>query len=453
LCAVAIVMTACVPPNGAPAPSNANGNGNTNQAASTSGKPAIDVSPTTGGPENWKIASADTVTVSVTAPGAETVNLLYRPTSADEDEFLRLKNNVQATDKTAGKFSAQMKLPEDFAGDLWAEATYAGGRKEQTEPVALRRGTANPDAAAGTTPDAAGGATPAPDKASPEVSAVSDSVTGGKIETATLAKNDPDLKITINIPAFQLLLWQSGKLVKTYSIGIGQKKYPLPESNRVAREIVLNPDWVPPDSDWVRAEHVTPGEPIEASDPKNPLGDIKIPLGDGILIHEGKPSNLGNLVSHGCARLTEPDLLDLADNIVAAQGIAMTPDEIKKIAAGDERKNIGLKKPIPVEISYDTAVVQGGKLYLYPDVYEKGTATVQAVRAELQQSGLDASTPDDAAIGAMLERVDRQKAFVVAVADLKAGKGVQAGTSEPVVARNGATTQGAKKGAKSKGGR
>jgi len=103
---------------------------------------------------------------------------------------------------------------------------------------------------------------------------------------------------------FQLTLWQSGKEVKTYQIGIGRKEFPLPSGLRRTTQIVYNPEWVPPDSSWVEAHDVTPGERIEAEDPRNPLGKIKIPLGNGILIHQASgESDLGHLVSHGCVRL------------------------------------------------------------------------------------------------------------------------------------------------------
>ena len=109
----------------------------------------------------------------------------------------------------------------------------------------------------------------------------------------------------MNVPAFRLTLWQNGKEVKTYQIGVGRKKFPLQIGERKATQIVWNPEWVPPDSSWVHeSEDVEPGERIEADDPRNPLGKVKIPLGGGYLIHQAaKPSDIGHLVSHGCIRM------------------------------------------------------------------------------------------------------------------------------------------------------
>ena len=54
--------------------------------------------------------------------------------------------------------------------------------------------------------------------------------------------------------AFQLTLWQAGKEVKTYRIGIGRKEFPLPSGLRRSTQIVFNPD-------WVRARQLTGGGP------------------------------------------------------------------------------------------------------------------------------------------------------------------------------------------------
>jgi lipoprotein-anchoring transpeptidase ErfK/SrfK len=422
---VVALAAACVPPGPAPGPSNSNANSNAPAASGT--KPALAVSPAKQD-QDWLVADADTVTVSATAPGAESVNLLYRPTFADEGAYVRLKNGLKAADAASGKFTTDLKLPDDFAGDVWVEVAYKDGQKAESDKLALRRSSQAPETGAG---EPAGSAA----NFSPDVSARSDKVTGGTIQKAEIAKGGPDLRITINVPAFQLTLWQGDKEVQTYPIAVGRKEYPLPSGHRTAREIVLNPDWVPPDSDWVREEKVEPGEPIEAGDPKNPLGDVKIPLGDGILIHEAKPSDLGKLVSHGCARMVEKDLVDLVEKIATAQDLQLTPDELKKIIATDERKNVGLKKPIAVDVSYDTAVVEGGKLHVYSDVYGQKTDQAGEVRNTLAESGVPGERLDDATIKAMLDRVDRSHMFVVDVAAVKAGQAASAGKAEPVIAQ------------------
>ncbi|MDX6272202.1 MAG: L,D-transpeptidase ErfK/SrfK, partial [Acidobacteriota bacterium] len=244
-----------------------------------------------------------------------------------------------------------------------------------------------------------------------------------------------DIEITVDVPAFRLTLWQKGKEVKTYAVGVGRKDFPISIGEKQASEIIWNPDWIPPNSEWVTGRKgVKAGEVIRASDPRNPLGKLKIPLGYGYLIHQAAaPTDLGNLVSHGCIRMLRTDLYDLAEKIVAARGL---PVSAKKIANAKVTKNTVVAKldePLAVDINYDTQVVEGGYLHLYPDVYERGTNTVAALRAELESSGVDASALDDATLKAMLARVNAKQKYVVSVESITAGRALADGRVLPLV--------------------
>jgi hypothetical protein len=248
-----------------------------------------------------------------------------------------------------------LKTPSDFAGEVWAEASYPKGNRKETKPISLTVESISTAELAD-----------ASYKHSDE-SARSDKITGGTIEKATLQPDNGDIRITVNIPAFQLTLWQAGKEVKTYRIGIGRKEFPLPSGLRRSTQIVFNPDWVPPDSSWGEDHDVTPGERVEADDPRNPLGKIKIPLGNGILIHQAsRPSDLGHLVSHGCVRLLLDDLFDLSEKIIAARSLKVSKQQIDHAKTSKDRLVVKLDAPLLVDISYDTQVVEGGVLHLYP---------------------------------------------------------------------------------------
>jgi hypothetical protein len=263
----------------------------------------------------------------------------------------------------------------------------------------------------------------------------SDKYTGGTIERAALVAGEPDIEITVDVPAFRLTLWQNGKEVKTYAVGVGKKDFPISIGEKQASEIIWNPDWIPPNSEWVTGRKgIKAGEVIRASDPRNPLGKLKIPLGYGYLIHQAAaPTDLGNLVSHGCIRMLRADLYDLAEKIVAARAVPVPP---KKIANAKVTKNTvvaKLDKPLMVDINYDTQVVEGGQLHLYPDVYERGTNTVAALRAELESSGVDASAIDDATLKRMLARVNAKQKYVVSVDSILAGRALADGRVLPIV--------------------
>ena len=262
-----------------------------------------------------------------------------------------------------------------------------------------------------------------------------DKLTGGRIERAEFEAAQPDIKLTLNVPSFRLTLWQNGREVKSYFIGVGMKDYPIYIGEREASEIIWNPAWIPPSSDWVKGHKgVKPGEIIKASDPRNPLGKLKIPLGDGYLIHQATgPSNLGNLVSHGCVRMLRSDLYDLAEKIVAARSLPVTAKQIARAKAGTQPLVAELEEPLQFDINYDTLVVEGGTLYIYPDVYDRGTNTVARLRAELRAYGVEESALDDDTLQRMLAGVTRRTKFVVDLRSIGEGRALAEGRTEPLL--------------------
>ena len=266
-------------------------------------------------------------------------------------------------------------------------------------------------------------------------SARSDKLTGGAIEKTALAPGNGDLKITVNVPSFQMTLWQNGKEVKTYPIGVGLKDYPIYIGFRQASAVIWNPVWIPPDSDWVHeSKTVKAGEIILPTDARNPLGKMKIPLGDGYLIHQAKGAgDLGSLVSHGCVRVMQTDLYDLTDKITVARELDVTGEQIAEARQTKKTLVAELESAIPVEITYDTIVVEAGKLHVYPDVYERKTNTIENLRAELVSNGIDATKTDDATLKKMLARVVDKKQFVVSVKNIEAGRALIGGQTLAVV--------------------
>ena len=404
--------------------SNSNGTANSN-ATNTAVEPTIEATPTSKADEQWQVITADNVTFNVTAPGAQSVRILYRP-AFTEGRHIALKTINAPSDAASGKFSSQLKVPSDFAGEVWAEVSYRDGNKKETKPISLTVESRSPDELAG-----------ASYKHSEE-SARSDKLTGGTIEKTTLQPGNSDIHITVNIPAFQLTLWQGNKEVKIYQIGIGRKDFQLPSGLRYGKQIVFNPDWIPPDSEWVQEHDVSPGEVVEADDPRNPLGKVKIPIGGGgILIHQAfKPGDIGHLVSHGCVRLVLNELYELIDEIIAAQSLKVSRQQLENAKSNKDRFVIKLDAPLVVDINYDTQVVEAGILHLYPDVYNKNTLTVENVRAELKDAGVDDSKLGDQTIQQMLAKVTMNEEFQVSTADIKAGRGLEAGKTQPLTSGN-----------------
>jgi lipoprotein-anchoring transpeptidase ErfK/SrfK len=198
-----------------------------------------------------------------------------------------------------------------------------------------------------------------------------------------------DTRIVVNAPAYRMDVFQEGKLVKSYKIGIGYPEFPLPSGIRKADTIIFNPTWTPPDEPWVKGK-VEAGKTVQAGDKLNPLGPIKIPIGLPSLIHGGKsPARLGGFASHGCVGLTNPQVQDFALELAKVSGLNLTTEDVKNYEKQKtETKNVKLEKSIPVELRYETIVVENGKLKIFRDVYERGTNTEENLRRVLEAYGV-----------------------------------------------------------------
>jgi lipoprotein-anchoring transpeptidase ErfK/SrfK len=221
----------------------------------------------------------------------------------------------------------------------------------------------------------------------------------GNQELANSAPNQvpTDTRVVVNAPAYRMDIFDKGKLVQTYKVGIGYPEFPLPTGLRQAKSLIFNPTWTPPDEPWVKGKFA-PGKTVEAGSKLNPLGPIKIPIGLPNLIHGGKsPSRLGTFASHGCVGLTNPMIEDFAAKLTGLLGDPLSVEDIKGYEkAKTETKEVKLKEAIPVELRYETIVVEDGTLKIYRDVYERGTNTEENLKRVLDVYGvsLDDLQPD-----------------------------------------------------------
>src|SRR5947207_12305262 len=85
---VAVFMSAC---------QTASQNTGQSPQATTAAQIGIDAAPVQQGENAWKIATADTVTLTVSAPGAQSVRIMYRPI-VETDRHILLKTINAAGD-------------------------------------------------------------------------------------------------------------------------------------------------------------------------------------------------------------------------------------------------------------------------------------------------------------------------------------------------------------------
>ncbi|MCM3869556.1 MAG: L,D-transpeptidase family protein [Pyrinomonadaceae bacterium] len=201
-----------------------------------------------------------------------------------------------------------------------------------------------------------------------------------------------DTRVVVNAPAYRMDVFEGGRLVKSYKVGIGYPEFPLPTGLRSAKAIIFNPTWTPPDEPWVESpsSKVKVGEKVEAGSKLNPLGLLKIPIGSPSLIHGGKSAaKLGTFASHGCVGLTDALAQDFAKVLAQLAGKKLSDADIAGYKKNrSETRQFTLSEPVLVELRYETIVAEDGKLHIYRDVYDRNTNTEETLRAVLDASGV-----------------------------------------------------------------
>lgn len=233
-----------------------------------------------------------------------------------------------------------------------------------------------------------------------------------------------DTRVVVNIPAYRMDVFKDGSLIKSYKVGIGTPEFPLPTGLRKADTVIFNPTWTVPDEAWAEEmKNVKVGETVEAGDKNNPLGWIKIPIGLPNLIHGGKaPAKIGTFASHGCVGLTNPQIKDFAMRLAQAANTQIADEQVSGyLQEKTKTHEVKLDQTVPVELRYETIVVEDGKLHIYKDVYEQNTNTEENLRAVLQAHGTsfdNLSEQERTAVLNALKSVPKKKEAVVEIASL-----------------------------------
>src|ERR687894_422281 len=315
-------------------------------------------------PTTIKASSVDESAVPVTLPVLDAF-------FADETFAGELKSKLQLTDE-------QVEGLRKVAGEERANLDEEGAQSGTTS-AATRRASEKIQSVIGA------------EKAAAFNSFVSERWAGGGGGALDARPNGvpSDTRVVVNAPAYRMDVFQNGKLMKTYRVGIGYPEFPLPQGMRKADTIIFNPTWTPPDEPWVKGKF-EPGKKVEAGSKDNPLGLVKIPIGLPSLIHGGKAAaKLGGFASHGCVGLTNPQVQDFSVVLAGLGGAQLTPEEVAANAkTREETKQVKLSTPVPVELRYETIVVEDGKLHIYRDVYDKGTNTEENLRRVLEAFGV-----------------------------------------------------------------
>lgn len=147
--------------------------------------------------------------------------------------------------------------------------------------------------------------------------------------------------VVVNIPARTLFWFEGGRLVRSFSVGVGKVSSPTPVGEFRVQSKAVHPWWFPPGG----GAAVSPGS-------ANPLGTRWIGFWGGYGIHgNNNPSSIGHLVSLGCVRMHQKDVEWLYDRVAVGTPVTV------------------LYRPLEIQQT------SSGRRYLvsYPDVYGRGT--------------------------------------------------------------------------------
>jgi hypothetical protein len=202
----------------------------------------------------------------------------------------------------------------------------------------------------------------------------------------------PEVFIEVNIPATELTLYEDGVPLFRRRIAIGRGIYPTPQQVSAIERIEWNPWWYPPDAPWAKNDKPTP------PGPRNPLGVVKLPLSQEILFHgTNAPWSVGRPASHGCMRMHNRDVSELAwylQERFSEQRDPSLREEYRKYRW--KTFKVILKRPVPVEIVYRPVVARDGLLSFYRDHYNRVAGSRKAaIITELMRAGYEIDGMDD----------------------------------------------------------
>jgi lipoprotein-anchoring transpeptidase ErfK/SrfK len=133
-----------------------------------------------------------------------------------------------------------------------------------------------------------------------------------KVTQADLAAKYPVLLVA-DRNNFQLRLYKNLQLVKSYTVAVGAVGFDTPAGLYHIQNKAVDPAWSVPNSDWAGS---LAGTVVPGGSPENPLKARWLGIFDGAGIHGTDDTySLGNAASHGCIRMSIPDVIELYDQV------------------------------------------------------------------------------------------------------------------------------------------
>jgi len=169
------------------------------------------------------------------------------------------------------------------------------------------------------------------------------------------------LRLTLNLAAYRLYVYENGERTRSYRVAVGKPGHRTPTGSYRISRVVWNPWWHPPNRPWARGKKPTP------PGPSNPMGRAKLYFMDLYYIH-GTPyrKSLGTPASHGCVRMANSDVIELARLVHEHASPNVSSSLIDRLVANPRMtRTIWLQRPVPFRVYSQRAEVLDGRLEVY----------------------------------------------------------------------------------------
>ena len=170
----------------------------------------------------------------------------------------------------------------------------------------------------------------------------------GSGDGASARKDAAAFSLAIDLSDRKLYVMEGEEVVDSYSVAVGQPRHPTPRGTFTARRIVWNPRWVPPNERWARNRR-----PRAPGDPRNPMGRVKIFFSEpDYYIHGTRDvDSLGEAESHGCVRMSNPEVIALAKRVMEHGGARRDPGWFRRVLNRvTSTQEVRLSDPVTVRV-------------------------------------------------------------------------------------------------------
>jgi lipoprotein-anchoring transpeptidase ErfK/SrfK len=138
-----------------------------------------------------------------------------------------------------------------------------------------------------------------------------------KVTTDNVWRGHP-IVLTVSRKDHEVRVFDEGKVVKTYTVAVGDPTYETPQGTFHIQGMQECPVWNVPKSSWAGA---LAGKVIPCGDPRNPIKTRWIGFNGGVGFHgTADIASLGHSASHGCVRMNPNDVKDLFDRVKGGKG-------------------------------------------------------------------------------------------------------------------------------------